>query len=110
MGQSHSVVLVEWEPIPQAERNGIIIRYEVWFQDQPHTPQVREALAESLTLTGLNESEVYTIMVRGVTSAGDGPYSSPVSVMTQEFSKCACVLCMMDTCSCFVVLIFSFQR
>ena len=89
MEQSHSDILVEWEPISQAERNGIIIRYDVWFQDQPHTPQVREALAESLelVLAGLNESEVYTIRVRGVTSAGDGPYSSPVSAMTQEFSK-----------------------
>ena len=87
--QSPSDILVEWESIPQAEQNGIIIRYDVWFQDDPNPPQVREALGlvENLILTGLNENEEYTIRVRGVTSAGDGPYSSPVSVITLETSK-----------------------
>ena len=79
--------MVSWEEIPQVDRNGIIIRYDIMYSYPRGGGLVNNTKELFIVLTGLAESESYTIQVRGATSAGLGPYSDPVSEMTNEDSK-----------------------
>ncbi len=49
---------------------------------------IQNVNSTEVTLLNLAENELYSIQVRGVTSIGEGPYSTPpVTVMTREDSK-----------------------
>ena len=75
-----------WQEIAELERNGVITGYEVLYS-YPQGPSLVDRTTElSTTLRNLAESELYTIHVRGVTSAGPGPFSGPVQTMTDNLS------------------------
>ena len=82
--------MVSWEEIPQVDRNGIIIRYDIMYSYPRGGRLVASTNELSIVLTRLAESERYTVQVRGVTSAGPGPYSDPVIEITFEDSKFGC--------------------
>ena len=83
---SSVTILVEWQEIAELERNGVITGYEVLYS-YPQGPSQVDSMTElSTTLRNLAESELYTVQVRGVTSAGPGPYSGPVQTMTDNLS------------------------
>jgi len=42
------------------------------------------AVSMSLTLDNLEEYVNYTILVRAITAVGGGPYSNPITRLTQE--------------------------
>ena len=52
-------------------------------------PPLVDSTAELSTgLLNLDEFELYSIRVRGVTLAGPGPYSDPVFAMTEQDGMC----------------------
>ena len=75
--------------IPGINRNGIIISYEVRYAyaGGPAMLVTPTGAELSTVLRNLNESEAYSIQVRAYTSVGPGPYSDPVTSMTQEDSE-----------------------
>lgn len=93
---SPSAVRVEWEPIPETHRNGIITQYEVLFN---------QTSIATLPMSGnTNTSEMavildhlqpfipYTLSVRAYTKAGPGPLNpTPVIVMTDPSGRCTVV-------------------
>ena len=81
-----------WEEVVPIDQNGVIIMYQVLYQPLetfggaigPLTVNVTELTAD---LTDLEEYVNYTISVRAYTSAGEGPYSDGITVITLEDGK-----------------------
>ncbi|KRZ40215.1 Tyrosine-protein phosphatase Lar-like [Trichinella pseudospiralis] len=83
---SVSSIMVQWEP-PE-KPNGFIVAYMVYYTSQPTEPfsvwSTKEVGNERLTTVGdLQPNVVYTVRVQARNSAGFGPVSEPVSVVTQ---------------------------
>ena len=88
---SSTSIRVRWNVILEEDRNGIVIRYDVSYniEGRENTITIQQVdMSNEILLTNLNESELYSIQVRGVTSIGEGPYSTPPAMaMTEEDSK-----------------------
>ena len=84
-------IMVRWEVLPPADRNGIITVYEVMYQPMETFgdaigTEMRNVsgLETSVVLDGLEEFVNYTISVQAYTSVGPGPESEPVTARTNE--------------------------
>ena len=91
--QGHSTistsVLVQWNNVPAAYQNGVILSYTVTYKALPDgSPQskVVSAPTTQATLKGLNKYTNYSITVFASTVKGDGNVSEPVIVITDEDS------------------------
>ena len=85
-------MLVTWDEVPERDRNGIILTYEVLYEPQNTfggqvMSMTRTSAELSLLLTGLQEFNIYNVSVRAYTSAGPGPYSDVILAMTLEDGK-----------------------
>ena len=85
---SPTQVMLQWNPVPPIDRNGIITHYEVLFNQSSITTL-------RMSKININDSELsatvghlqpfinYTLYVRGYTSVGPGPFSpTPITTMT----------------------------
>ena len=89
---SSTSILVEWDDVPAADQNGIILSYTITYQSvtQNHNSEVTVNYAErQANLTGLKKYLNYSITVFASTVIGDGPASKPVFVITEQDSKCS---------------------
>ena len=90
---SSTSILVQWDDVPEADQNGIILKYIVTYTELPNgSPQyqVVNAPTTQATLTGLNEYTNYSITVFASTSKGNGNVSEAIIVLTDEDSKLTC--------------------
>lgn len=81
-------LLVTWQSIPPASRNGIILGYKVFYRPvlmsrQTQTGTVSHMVTVSapdqqVLLTGLSSFTVYKIEVLGYNDVGDGPLSTAI--------------------------------
>ena len=92
--QGHNIsstsILVQWDGVPAADQNGIILSYTVTYKALPGgTPKSELVIATTTetTLTGLNEYTNYSITVFASTVTGDGNVSDPIICITDEDSK-----------------------
>ncbi|XP_038141195.1 protein sidekick-1-like isoform X2 [Cyprinodon tularosa] len=86
---SSSRIMLTWSPIPEAQRNGVIIGYKVLYSekdsDGPPSVQVVEGDKNiTLLLRSLQKYTMYALQVLAYTRIGDGPPSSPVLLRTKE--------------------------
>ena len=89
---SSTSILVQWADVNATDQNGIILSYTVGYTALPggsEETKVVKAPATDTTLTGLNEFTNYSITVFASTVKGDGNASAPITVITDEDSKCA---------------------
>lgn len=86
---SSTEVGVNWTDIPEINRNGIIIFYEVLYEQLSiSTATIVNTSNLFIILNDLEPGQIYNISVRGVTSVGSGPYSTPEQmVLTDEDSE-----------------------
>ena len=87
---SSTSILVQWDDVPAADQNGIILSYTVTYTAIPDgSPQTKvvNAPATDTTLTGLNKFTNYSITVFASSSKGGGNVSEPTGVITDEDSK-----------------------
>ena len=91
---SSTKVLVSWEEVPDIDKNGIIVEYEVLYEPQETFDGLILSSSKSVNstelstyLTGLQEFVNYNISVRALTSIGPGPYSEERLAMTLEDSN-----------------------
>ena len=86
---SSTSIVVQWNEVPQEQRNGEIQGYRVLYNDADGPEQEKEvdALTKQTSLTDLKKATVYTIKVLAFTSVGDGPASFEISVTTAEDGK-----------------------
>ena len=79
-----------WKALPLHQQNGQLTNYEVTYFPQAtflqHTDVDTNVSAAKLqyTVTGLEEGVVYNFRVRLYTAAGPGPYSTELSVRTDQ--------------------------
>ena len=83
-------MLVDWDEVPEEQRNGEIQGYRVLYKDSNGAEKKIkvDALTKQTSLTGLKKSTVYNIKVLAFNSVGDGPATPSISVTTSEDSKC----------------------
>ena len=80
-------ILVQWDEVPAADKNGIITSYTITYQSltQNHDGSVRvDYLYHHIRLTGLKEYVNYSITVFASTVKGDGPASNPIIITTDQ--------------------------
>ena len=79
-----------WDPVPEIDRNGIVIQYEVKFNQSTFTEISTSNLTTTngsvliVELQGLEEYTEYSVSVRAYTSVGPGPFSVAVVNRTLE--------------------------
>ena len=87
---SSTSIFVQWNSVPAADQNGVILSYTVTYKTipggSPQTKVVSAPLTE-VTLKGLNEYTNYSITVFASTVKGGGRISVPIFVITDEDSK-----------------------
>ena len=98
--RSSTAILVTWDPVPDIDRNGIIVQYQVEFNQSTFN----EISTSNLTtingsqlmveLDGLEEFVNYFVRVRAYTSVGPGPFSAAVMTRTLEDGE----LCIVWAC------------
>ena len=87
---SSTSIRVDWDTVPVADQNGIILSYTVTYTSLPggisRTALVCAPITH-VTLRGLEEYTNYSILVFASTVKGDGNASDPIIVTTDEDSK-----------------------
>ena len=87
---SSTAILVTWDPVPEIDRNGIIIQYEVEFNQSTFNEISTSNLTTTngqrlmVELESLEEYVEYSVRVRAYTSVGPGPFSVAVVNRTLE--------------------------
>ena len=87
---SSTSIWVDWETVPGADQNGIILSYTVSYTALPGgIPRrvVVSAPTNHVTLRSLKEYTNYSILVFASTVKGEGNASDPIIVTTDEDSK-----------------------
>lgn len=86
---SDMVVMVTWEEVPEGERNGVIIVYEVLLMSSGDADVAMTNTTDlTVNVTGLEGFILYKVTVSAYTAVGQGPASSPpVQAMTVQGSK-----------------------
>uniref|UniRef100_A0A8D0HE11 Sidekick cell adhesion molecule 2 n=1 Tax=Sphenodon punctatus TaxID=8508 RepID=A0A8D0HE11_SPHPU len=82
LATTSSSMLIRWNDIPEADRNGLILGYKVAYKEKDSDLQAQFWLAEgnssrSAQLMGLGKYVLYEIRVLAFTRIGDGVPSSP---------------------------------
>ncbi len=78
-------VSVSWNAIDCIESNGVIIGYEVDFQQRDGTPITDgEVVGMTFTANGLQPFTNYTFRVAGVNNDDRGPFTDNIIIRTNE--------------------------
>ena len=88
--KSSTSIWVDWDTVPEADQNGIILTYTVTYTALPGgipRTAVVSAPITNVTLRGLEEYTNYSILVFASTVKGDGNASDPIIVTTDEDSE-----------------------
>ena len=77
-------VKVEWQPVPEDSRHGIITKYVISYKAENKTgkKEVSESLLKAV-VNGLSQSTKYSFRVRAETVKGAGPESNPKHATTE---------------------------
>ena len=91
VNSSSTSVLVSWEPPTPELTFGILRRFEIRYYNtsQPENPSIINNISATdrmYDIKQLMEFTNYSIEVSAIT-VGNGPFSSPVTVVTDEDSK-----------------------
>ena len=88
--KSSTSIWVDWQSVPEADQNGIVLTYTVTYTALPGgipRTAVVSAPITHVTLRGLEEYTNYSILVFASTVKGDGNASAPIIVTTDQDSK-----------------------
>ena len=87
---SSTSIWVDWDAVPIANQNGIILTYTMTYSSLPggiSQTAVINSSSTHLTLKRLKKYTNYSIFVFASTAKGDGNASDPITVTTDEDSK-----------------------
>ena len=74
-------VKVQWQPLPEESRRGIITKYVIFYTVEKEPEDVPAHLLEWI-VNGLRQSTTYSFQVWAETVKGAGPKSKPENVTT----------------------------
>ena len=87
---SSTSILVTWDGVPAADKNGIITSYNITYHsltENHRNSTTVDHQDRQVTLMGLREFVKYSITVLASTVKGNGPESGPVIISTGEDSE-----------------------
>ncbi|XP_074611771.1 uncharacterized protein LOC141866210 isoform X4 [Acropora palmata] len=80
---------ISWDPLPREKSNGVVLAYEVkytsvYYRGSPSSsaPRYQNTTDTMVTLQGLTLCSTYRVLVRAYTSAGAGPFSATLEIVT----------------------------
>ncbi|KAK2554959.1 Receptor-type tyrosine-protein phosphatase delta [Acropora cervicornis] len=80
---------ISWDPLPREKSNGVVLAYEVkytsvYYRGSPSSsaPRYQNTTNTMVTLQGLTLCSTYRVLVRAYTSAGAGPFSPTLEIVT----------------------------
>ena len=88
--RSSTAILVTWDFVPEIDRNGIIVQYQVEFNQSTFNEISTSNLTTTdgsqlmVELEGLEEYVEYSVRVQAYTSLGPGPFSVAVVTRTLQ--------------------------
>ena len=83
---SSTSVQLEWDPIPESFRHGVILKYTIVYRNEYTEKENRSfspASAVSTIVNGLRQSADYLFWIFAATSKGDSPPSKVMKAKTQ---------------------------
>ncbi len=96
-------ISVTWTAIECIDRNGEITGYEVEFQRVDGTATTDgQVVGQTFNASGLRPFTTYTFQVRGVNSAGRGPFTDAITIRTDEDGEFAVTMPIRTFILCFV--------
>lgn len=84
---SSTSIFVQWNEVPVADQNGVILTYTITFQSltTKHNGSVTVNYPElQKNVTHLQEYINYSVRVYASTEKGNGPASEPIVVITDQ--------------------------
>ena len=100
---SSSSIFVQWNKVPAADQNGVILTYTITYQSltTKHNGSVTVNYPElQKNVTRLQDYTNYSIRVYASTEKGNGPASDPIVVITyQEGERSVCPNCELGSVS-----------
>lgn len=88
MSQSSSSLTLAWMAPPPERRNGLIIGYSINVTNtDTGVSMLLSSTRESITVSQLSPYTSYLCSVAAQTIVGQGPYTSPITVTTDEDGK-----------------------
>ena len=88
--RSSTAILVTWDFVPEIDRNGIIVQYQVEFNQSTFNEISTSNLTTTdgsqlmVELEGSEEYVEYSVRVQAYTSLGPGPFSVAVVTRTLQ--------------------------
>ena len=82
-------IFVKWDDVPSEDQNGVIKSYTVRYRSvSVEGPfNTTTVFTKEANLTGLIKDESYNVSVLATTDKGNGPYSVPKILTTNENSE-----------------------
>lgn len=83
---SSTSVQLEWDPIPESFRHGVILKYTIVYRNEYTEKENRSfspASSVSIIVNGLRQSADYLFWIFAATSKGDSPPSKVMKAKTQ---------------------------
>ena len=88
---SSTSLLVQWSPVPEEDRNGIILGYQIMYRrsgtDEALNSKCCIPDTSASQIASLRKFTVYDVHVLAYTAKGHGPLSDAVRARTAEDSK-----------------------
>ena len=91
---------ISWDPLAREKSNGVVLAYEVkytrvYYKGSPSSsaPRYQNTTDTMVTLQGLTLCSTYRVFVRAYTSAGAGPFSPTLEIVTAGRSSNDHVYC-----------------
>ena len=82
-------IFVKWDDVPSEDQNGIIRNYTVRYRAVGALGpfNTTKVFTKEANLTGLIKDESYNVSVLATTDNGNGPYTVPIILTTNENSE-----------------------
>lgn len=100
---SSTIVQLEWDPIPERFRHGIIINYTIVYKNEYTGKEKKSyspASAVSIIVNGLRQSGEYSFWIFAATSKGNSPPSDVLMAKTEGKPEKSKDKLLLNTCIC----------
>ena len=100
---SSTIVQLEWDPIPERFRHGIIINYTIVYKNEYTGKEKKNyspASAVSIIVNGLRQSAEYSFWIFAATSKGNSPPSDVLMAKTEGKPEKSKDKLLLNTCMC----------
>ena len=79
-----TAIQVTFDLVPQTERNGIVTKYGVYYQEVGQQQKTFDIKVFKKLITELKPKTYYTVWVLAFTEKGAGPPSNKINIITPE--------------------------